>query len=74
MGRQDSLEAVDKAFAGALILKGVTSAGYNHVIPSQPIENHVLNRNKHSTEMSCAALLPACSILYNPARTAIVAA
>lgn len=31
------LDAVDKAFAGALILIGVTSAGYSQDIPNQPI-------------------------------------
>jgi len=72
------LLAVDSAFAGALILRGVTSAGYNQVIPNHPIENQVLKRNKQSTETTCAALFPGpsgggCSILYNPASTAIVA-
>ena len=66
------LLAVDNAFAGALILKGVTSAGYSQVIPNHPIENQVLNKNRQRTETPCAALLPSCSILYNPARTAIV--
>jgi hypothetical protein len=66
------LLAVDSAFAGALILKGVISAGYNQVIPNHPIENQVLNKNKQSTDTPCAALFPSCSILYNPARTAMV--
>lgn len=67
-------EAVDKAFAGARIRSGVTSAGYSQVIPSHPIENHVLKRNKQSTETTCEASFPACSMLYSPARTAIVPA
>lgn len=56
----------------ARIRKGVISAGYNHVIPSHPTENHELNKNRHSTEMTCAALFPAYTSSYSPARTAIV--
>jgi len=44
------LLAVERALAGARILNGVTSAGYNQVIPNHPIENQVLNRNKQRTE------------------------
>lgn len=34
------------AFAGARILKGTISAGYNHVMPSQPIAKKVLKRKR----------------------------
>lgn len=46
------LLAVLKAFAGARIRRGVTSAGYSQVIPSQPIENQVLNKKRQRTEMT----------------------
>lgn len=34
------------AFAGARILRGTISAGYNHVMPSQPIAKKVLKRKR----------------------------
>lgn len=34
------------AFAGARILKGTISAGYSHVMPSQPIAKKVLKRKR----------------------------
>ena len=69
----NQFEAVDKAFAGARIRKGVTSAGYSHVIPSQPIENHVLKRKRQRTEMTCAAVLSFPTEMYRPAKTTNVA-
>jgi hypothetical protein len=65
------LEAVDRALAGARILNGVTSAGYSQVIPSQPMENHVLNKNSMRTEKICATLDVSS---YKPARMAMVPA
>ena len=52
------LADVDKAFAGALILRGTISAGYSHVIPSQPIAKNVLN-----TKRNTAAHIPPLALL-----------
>lgn len=68
---KSQLEAVDRALAGARILNGVTSAGYSQVIPSQPMENHVLNKNSMRTEKICATLDVSS---YKPARMAMVPA
>lgn len=68
---KSQLEAVDRALAGARILNGVTSAGYSQVIPSQPMENHVLNKNSMRTEKIWATLDVS---LYSPARMAMVPA
>jgi hypothetical protein len=70
---QSQFEAVDKAFAGARIRRGVTSAGYNQVIPNQPIENQVLKRKRHKTEITWAAVLSFPTEMYRPARTTNVA-
>ena len=43
---QIQFAVVDTAFAGARIFKGTISAGYNHVIPSQPIAKQVLKRKR----------------------------
>ena len=73
-GSPSQFADVLKAFAWALTRKGVTSAGYSQVIPSQPIENQVLNKNRHRTETTWAALFPLFSMSYKPAKTAIVTA
>lgn len=39
-------ELVLNAFADARILRGTISAGYNHVMPSQPIAKKVLKRKR----------------------------
>jgi hypothetical protein len=56
-------EAVERALAGARILRGVTSAGYSQVIPNHPIENQVLNKKRQRTETTCAARFPALTEL-----------
>ena len=62
------LAEVDKALAGALIRRGTISAGYNHVIPNQPIAKNVLN-----TKRDTAAQIPPLALLklVAMARTAI---
>ena len=40
------LALVLNAFADARILRGTISAGYNHVMPSQPIAKKVLKRKR----------------------------
>lgn len=52
--------------------RGVISAGYSHVIPSQPTENQELNRKSIKTETTCAAVLVG-TVSYSPARMAMVA-
>jgi hypothetical protein len=37
---------VDMAFAGARMLKGVISAGYSHVMPSQPMAKKELKTKR----------------------------
>ena len=85
---KSQFEAVERALAGALILMGVTSAGYSQDIPSHPIvlririrfHKTVLNTykkqlkiNKHNTETAWAAELPLSEVsIYRPARRTIV--
>lgn len=42
------LEDVDKALAGARIRRGVISAGYSQVIPSQPMAKKVLKTKRNT--------------------------
>ncbi len=49
---------VDSAFAGARIRRGTISAGYNHVIPSQPIAKKVLNRKRKRAATIPELLVP----------------
>lgn len=61
---------------GALMFRGVISDAYNHVIPSQPIEQNVLKTKKNTAATTEAALLclGAVDAHWVPQRTAIVAA
>jgi hypothetical protein len=42
---------VERPFDGARILRGTISAGYSHVIPSQPMAKKVLKTNRNTAEM-----------------------
>jgi hypothetical protein len=59
------------AFAGALILSGVISAGYNHVIPNHPIAKKLLNTNRKTVASSPKLALS--MLLKAPARMAMEA-
>jgi hypothetical protein len=59
---------VPSALAGAWILDGTISAGYNQVIPSHPIAKNVLNMDKKAAVVTPVAVPLA---LVVPARTAI---
>ena len=62
---------VEIAFAGALILSGVISAGTNHVMPNHPTAKKLLNTNR-----KIAATIPSVVSVREvvPARTAMLAA
>lgn len=62
---------VEIALAGARIDRGVISAGYNHVMPSQPIAKKLLN-TKRKTAATIPFVVPPDALV--PARTAIDAA
>lgn len=49
---------VDNALQGARIRKGTISAGYSHVIPSQPKAKNVLKTNKNTAWAAPAPELP----------------
>ena len=46
------------AFAGARILSGTISAGYNHVMPNQPIAKKVLKRKRKRAATMPEVLVP----------------
>jgi len=52
---------VDKAFAGARIRKGTISAGYSHVMPSQPTAKKVLKMKRKSAATIPGPLPPRLS-------------
>lgn len=58
-----------RAFAGARILKGTISAGYNHVMPSQPIAKKVLKRKRKRAatmpEVVVSSLVMIVRIIYH---------
>jgi hypothetical protein len=68
---KDLLAVVEIAFAGALILNGVISAGYNHVMPSHPIAKKELNTNKNTVASN--PNLELLILLSAPARMAMEA-
>jgi hypothetical protein len=57
------------AFAGALILNGVISAGYNHVMPSHPIAKNELNTKRNTVASN--PKLELSILLSAPARMAM---
>lgn len=52
------LAEVESALAGARIRSGTISAGYNHVIPSQPTAKNELNRKRKSAATMPEHLVP----------------
>jgi hypothetical protein len=62
---------VEIAFAGARIDNGVISAGYNHVIPSQPMAKKELNTKRKTVASSPKLAL--LMLLRAPARMAMEA-
>lgn len=64
------LAVVDMAFAGARIDSGVTSAGYSHVMPSQPTAKNEL-KTKRNTAAAMPALLLTSEYLLVAASTTI---
>ena len=54
---------VDNALAGALILRGTISAGYNQVIPSHPIAKKVLNPKRKIMDAMPALDVPMLSVI-----------
>lgn len=48
LNRTYQLAEVDSALVGARIRSGTISAGYNQVIPSQPMAKNVLNTNRNT--------------------------
>lgn len=52
---------VDNAFAGARIRKGTISAGYSHVIPSQPMAKKVLKMKRNEAATIPGPLPPSLS-------------
>lgn len=54
---QIQLPDVERALAGARILRGTISAGYSQVMPSQPMAKNVL-KTKRNTVWAIPALVP----------------
>lgn len=54
---QIQLPDVERALAGARIFRGTISAGYSHVMPSQPMAKNVL-KTKRKTVWAIPALVP----------------
>lgn len=63
------LAVVEMAFAGARMDKGVISAGYNHVMPSQPMAKKELKTKRKTVARRPKLVLP--MLLVAPARTAM---
>ena len=63
------LAVVEMAFAGARIDRGVISAGYNHVMPSQPMAKKELKTKRKTVARRPKLVLP--MLLVAPARTAM---
>lgn len=60
-GMQELIYLVDSALVGARIRSGTISAGYNHVIPSQPMAKKVLNTKRKTACAIPAWLSPSSS-------------
>lgn len=63
------LAVVEMAFAGARMDRGVISAGYNHVMPSQPMAKKELKTKRKTVARRPKLVLP--MLLVAPARTAM---